>query len=381
MRVLHVIPSLSLVHGGPTVALAAMERALCAEGVHVETATTDDDGPGRRRQVPLGEPVRENGVDHWYFAKRAEFYKPAPALARWLLTHVPRFDLVHLHALFSFSTAAGAWAAHRCRVPYVVRPLGTLDVWALRQRRLLKSLSLALVERHVLAHAAAVHFTSEVEAMQARALGIPWREAVIPLGVEPPATPGDDRFGALRGGPCVLYLSRLDPKKNLEALLDAIALLKPRFPAIRLLVAGDGDAAYVGRLRAHAQAAGLAATVTWAGHLHGEAKAAAFAAADLFALPSFTENFGIAAAEALAAGLPCVLGEGVALAAEVQRAGAGVAVAPDPPSIARGLRRIIDAGPARESMGRAARELATQRYSTAAMGRQLHQLYADLLAR
>lgn len=380
MRVLHVIPSLSAVHGGPTEALAAMERALVAEGVAVETATTDDDGPGRRRRVPLGQPVRENGVDHWYFAKRADFYKPAPALASWLGREVRRFDLLHLHALFSFSTAAGAWAARRSGIPYVVRPLGTLDAYGLARKRVLKTLSLRLIDGPVLRHAAAVHFTSHAEAEQARNLGIPLREAVIPLGVEAPAA-GDGRFLDLRGGPCVLYLSRLDPKKNLEALLDAAARLQQEFPGLRLLVAGDGEPGYAAQLRQRADRLGLGTRVTWAGHLAGDAKAAAFAAADVFALPSFAENFGVAAAEALSAGLPCVLGQGVAIAQDVAQAGAGLAVTPDAEAVAEGLRRIMGSQALRAQMAGRARALAAQRYSVAAMGRQLHQLYSDLLGR
>jgi glycosyltransferase involved in cell wall biosynthesis len=381
VRVLHVIPSLSPVHGGPTAAMAAIERALTAAGVAVETATTDDDGPGRRRAVPLGVPVRENGVDRWYFAKRAEFYKPSPSLARWLARETARFDLVHLHALFSFSTAAGAWAARRRGVPYVVRPLGTLDPYGLGRRRRLKALSMRWVEAPLLRGAAAVHFTSQAEAQQARSLGIPWREAVIPLAVEPPARTQDDRFAALRGGPCVLFLSRLDPKKNLEALLGAVARLQGEWPGVRLLVAGDGEPAYVERLRGQAGQLGIGPRVTWAGHLDGDAKSAALAAADVFVLPSFTENFGVAAAEALAAGLPCVLSHGVAIAQEVAQAGAGLAVSPDAPALAEALRHIMAPDSPRARMSANARRLAAERYSPAAMGRQLRQLYTDLLAR
>ena len=133
MRVLHVIPSLSAVHGGPTQAMASMEHALREQGVHLEIATTDDDGPDRHMAVPLGQAVAHAGTTHWYFPKRTEFYKVSPGLARWLAREAARFDLLHLHALFSFSTTAAARAARKAGVPYVVRPLGTLNHYGLTQ--------------------------------------------------------------------------------------------------------------------------------------------------------------------------------------------------------------------------------------------------------
>lgn len=385
MRVLHVIPSLSLAHGGPTRALALMERALAAEGVEVETATSDDDGPGARFNRPLAVPVHENGVVRRYFPRRTEFYKASPALGCWLAEYVRDYDVVHIHALFSYSSIAAARAARRAGVPYVLRPLGTLARYGVMQRRpWLKRASLAVFEGPALRSAAAVHFTSEAERIEAEAWGIPMRSRVVPLGVEP-LTQTDDslvrqRFLALGQQPYLLYLSRLDPKKNLEGLLDAWADVAPQFPAVQLMVAGGGEPRYVAALRAHAAARGLDARVVWAGAIDGEIKASAFAGAQAFVLPSFSENFGIAAAEALTAGLPCVLGQGVALAAEVEAAGAGWATLPDAPSVAAALRQALALSrDQRHGMARAAGELAQQRYSAQAMGRGLVSMYREIL--
>jgi glycosyltransferase involved in cell wall biosynthesis len=385
VKVLHVIPSLSRSHGGPTTALALIERALTAQGVTVETATTDDDGAGRRNGKPCGPLLHENGVARRYFRKIAEFYKPSPRFAWWIASSAANYDVIHIHALFSFTSAAAAWAADRAGVPYVIRPLGTLNGYGMRERRpWLKRISMHLVEGGILRGAAAVHFTSDQEALEAAELGIPMRAAVIPLGVEMQALDQDDRRcpGVDRGAEhCVLFLSRLDPKKNVEGLLDAIAILQPEIPGLRLLIAGDGAPAYVASLKARAENAGVARCVEWAGHLEGSAKAAAFARAEVFVLPSFSENFGIAAAEALASGLPCVLGEGVAIATDVRDARAGIVVAPHAAAIADGLRRIV-ADPAEIArMSQRAKRLAHERFSTAAMGAALKQLYVDILSR
>lgn len=385
MRVLHVIPSLSLAHGGPTRALAMMERALTAEGVTVETVTSDDDGPRGRLIRPLAVPVMENGVARRYFPRRIGFYKASPALGRWLAGHVRDYDLVHIHALFSYSSIAAARAARRAGVPYVLRPLGTLARYGVTQRRpWLKRVSLALLEGPALRAAAAVHFTSEEERIEAEAWGIPMRSRVLPLGVEPSAATDNrllrQQFPALGEGSYLLYLSRLDPKKNLEGLLDAWALLAPQFAAVQLLVAGEGEPGYAAALRARAAALGLSARVVWAGSIDGELKASALAGAQAFVLPSFSENFGIAAAEALMAGLPCVLGRGVAIASEVEAAGAGWATPPDARDVAEALRQaLVMSSDQRTVMAKAARDLADRRFSAQAMGRGLVALYREIL--
>ena len=147
------------------------------------------------------------------------------------------------------------------------------------------------------------------------------------------------------------------------------------------MVVGDGEPEYVASLKELADELSLADRVVWAGHIDGDLKASALAGACLFVLPSFSENFGIAAAEALMAGLPCVLGEGVAIAGDVVNAGAGLAVSPDPASIAAGLQQILADEPGRVAMAAAALRLAKEKYSAKSMGANLVALYSEILKR
>jgi len=146
------------------------------------------------------------------------------------------------------------------------------------------------------------------------------------------------------------------------------------------VIAGDGEAGYVAELKKLAVELGLADRVVWLGHVDGDHKAAALAAAQVFVLPSFSENFGIAAAEALMAGLPCVLGKGVAIADKVAEAGAGIAVAPDPDSIAQGLRSLLSDDALRALMAGRAAMLAQEKYSVDTMGERLLQLYQRIVS-
>jgi len=378
IRVLHVIPSVSPGDGGPSKAIALMEHALGAAGVAVTTLTTDHRSRGEHAAAATPSP--SDGAKRVYTRKWFDPYKVAPGLVAQLGKQLDAHDIVHIHALFSFAPTVAAWMAGRFKVPYIVRPLGTLSTYGITmRRRRFKRLSLDLIESRILRNAAAVHFTSESELEEARSLGLQFHGVVIPLGVE------HERMGsaqalraahpALAGRRVVLFLSRLDPKKNVEGLIDAIAGSEILKRSTALVIAGSGKPAYLDSLKARAAAAGVARQIVWLGHVEGEEKMAAMAAADVFVLPSFSENFGIAAVEAMLAGLPCVLGEGVAIAAQTASAGAGLAVAPDPHAIADAIERVLGNDDMRHEMGRQALAFAEREYSTRAMAGRLVALY------
>jgi glycosyltransferase involved in cell wall biosynthesis len=360
-----------------------MERALTTAGIAVVTATTDH---GRRAGDPMTEDILWHGgiITRFYAPKAANFYKVAPALIPWLWRNVASFDAVHIHALFSFSSIAAGVIAWVRGVPYVIRPLGTLTAYGMTQRASLKKVSLALIEKPILRRAAAVHFTSKQEADEARALNITMRETLIPLGVEETADGIaeriEDEYPTLKGHNVILFLSRLDPKKNLETLLEAFSLSADLKSSAVLAVAGSGEAEYVLRLKERAHRLGISDRILWLGHLDGERKADALARADIFVLPSYSENFGIAAVEAMLAGLPCVLGEGVAVAKPADAEEAAIAVAPVPEAVARALERLLADPVLRARMGATARAHAQRCYSLDTMAECLKELYANLNA-
>lgn len=379
-KVLHVIPSVSEVHGGPSRAINVIERALFHSGWVVDTATTDDDGQGKRLDFVLGRRLNAEYAARWYFHKDTEFYKVSKSFIRWVLREVRRYDVVHIHALFSFTSVVAAWAARRAGVPYVIRPLGVLKRYGITQRRpWFKQLSLRFIEGPLLRNSAVVHFTSEAERDEALELGIPIRSVIIPLGIEPVLVGDAKRF--LDAVPDVelqvrlLFLGRIDPVKNLEGLIHALRCLRESgtFPA--LLIGGSGDGVYVESLKALARDEGVDQQIHWLGHVSGDMKADLLAAADLFVLPSFSENFGIAVVEALAGGLPCVVARGVALAQVVERNGAGLAVNSDGASIAAAIHRYLESAELRAEAGKAARQLAEREYSVDKMGERLVSLY------
>ncbi len=366
-------------------ALPAMAKSLAERGIQIDVATTDDDGMGRRLSgVAHGGPQERDGFRVFYFPKQTEFYKVSLPMFLWLMRHAGDYDLVHVHTVFSFSTLAAGWSASLRGVPFIVRPLGVLNSWGMNnRRRWIKAWSFRLLDRPVLNLASAMHYTSNQERDDAARLCLKAFPAVVPLGIDllpfdrlPNATLFLEQHPLIAGRPIVLFLSRLDRKKNVELLLEAFARVAA--PAC-LVIAGSGEEEYVQGLEERTHQPDLAGRVVWAGYLSGQTKLAALAAATIFVLPSESENFGIALLEAMASGLPCISTSGVALAAE--SASAVLLTPTDPQALAAAITRLLADPVERKRLGNTARQCAQEQYSLAAMSRNLTKLYQTVLSK
>ncbi|HEX5397665.1 MAG TPA: glycosyltransferase [Verrucomicrobiae bacterium] len=383
---LHVIPSLSPKHGGPSIAMPLMARSLTEAGVEVDVATTDDDGPGCRMNVLLGRRIERDGYGLFHFHKQTEFYKVSLPLSRWLKQHIPDYDVVHVHALFQFASFAAARFARQRHVPYIIRPLGVLNRWGIENRRRgLKAWSLRIIEKPMMRHAAAMHYTSEQERIEAEAAGATARPTVIPLGIDLTpfqSLPGPERFHArfpeAKDREIILFLSRLNPKKGLDLLIEAFAKMRNSKGGL-LVIVGDGEASYEQSLREQAKRLGVAEDILWAGFLAGEEKLSVLSAASIFVLPSRSENFGIALVEALAAGIPCISTDGVAISEDIRKHDAGLVVNTEVPALGEAIKRLLSDDALRERLGANAKELANEQFSLQAMGENLKELYKKIL--
>jgi glycosyltransferase involved in cell wall biosynthesis len=363
-----------------------MAAGLARAGVEITIATTDDNGVGHL-DVPLELPVSQDGVTIWYFHRQTRFYSVSWPLTYWLARHVHDYDLLHIHALFSYASLPAAFFAAARKKPYIIRPLGTLTTWAIRQRRpKLKRLSFSLIERRILTRAAAIHYTSEQELEEARPLNIPTPGLVLPLGIDvstfnnlPHPDIFFDIYPELRGRDIILFMSRLDPKKGLDILLPAFSTLYRRNKNLALVIAGNGDEHYLSYLRSMIHQLGIDEGVVFTGFLGGSSKLAALSAASLFVLPSYSENFGIAVAEALAAGLPIVISDQVGISPEVRNAEAGLVTSCDPESLTSGIESLLGNPHLRGVMSTNAKRLAQQRFASDIATHRLAKLYQDVV--
>lgn len=364
IRVLHVIPSVSERSGGPAVAIVPMCRALQKEGIEVLLATTNHE----LRQMETDRIVDYKGVAARFFPVQAGgSYKYSRPLASWLAKSVGDFDLVHVHAVFNHASVAAARACRRAGVPYVVRPLGTLDPWSLKQKPLRKAIFWVLAGKRMLQRSAAVHYTSLTEKeVTEEYLGLN-HGRVIALGVEVNGLTSSKSSQY----PYVLALSRLHPKKGLDLLIDAFKS-RPE-DEWRLVIAGDGPAAYVDCLK---QKAGRSERIIFTGWIEGQKKEELLRGASLLALTSRHENFGLCAMEAMACGVPVLLSPHVNLAEEIEAAHGGWIL--DLDDVGRGLAAVLQDKTERERRGRAAYQFA-QRYSWQRTAAELARLYQEIV--
>lgn len=382
LRVLHVMHSISPVCGGPVENLWFLLKAAKMAGIEASVATTNHDGPGRIAAVPLDRFVDVNGTQVRYFPLQLTFYTVSIPLMRWLWTNVHNYDLVHIHALFSFAPVVAAYCARHRGIPYVLSPHGVLNVWGRQNRRpLLKRTSIRYIEAPLIRNAARVQFTSRREQEEFTQLGIDASAEVIPLAVSiqsetkaldfsPP-----DELVSLAGRPTILFLARIHPIKNLDMLLRAFAGLIERQPAAVLLVAGDGEAALVAGLRQLASNLGIDRHVHWTGFADKAFKRWLLERATIFVLPSWSENFGIAAAEAMAAGIPVVVTRGAGIADIVAANRCGLVTECTVEALQQAIESLADDADARVRMGRAGRETVREELSLGTYARRVQRMY------
>ena len=391
MKVLHVIPGLAARTGGPAATVVESSRALAAEGIETTIFATDIScaafSRNRGRVRPADLPKGANELDVRLFPLRP----PArlvfsPALDRALLRETSGFDIVHIHSLFLFPQFSAYRRAVGAGRPYIVSPRGALDPYLRARGRLRKAATDWLWQRRMLERAAALHLTSEEEARLVADVAPAVRRVVVPNGItwawyQTLPDPGAFRRGYLNGhdGPLVLNLGRVSHKKGLDILIRAFALVAREEPEARLAIVGPDDEGLSGPLAALAAYEGVEASISFIGMLTGDDKLSALAAADVWALPSHTENFGIAVVEALAAGLPVVVSPAVNTAAEMVAASAGLVCPPKPEPLAAELLALLRNPQERSRLGERAREF-TRRFDWSVVAPELAEMYADVLA-
>jgi glycosyltransferase involved in cell wall biosynthesis len=386
VNVLHVIAGLAPRYGGPAAVVSEMARAVADRGHHVEIMTTDIDGAGHL-PVPVGRPLEWRGVTTTFFhAGRPKLYKFSYGLGRALRHRIREFDVVHIHSLYLFHTLAAAHYCRRYLVPYVLRPHGTLDPWHRSQHRWRKAVYGRLVEGRNLRGLAGIHYTTVEERDHAACLSLSAPSFVIPLGVDAQALtrPVDPTTlvvpTELAGRALVTFLGRLTAKKRLGLLLEAFAEVAHKRADAHLVIAGPDDEGIGRALRSQIVAAGLEHRVTMLGLVVGEAKVALLQRSQVFILPSQDENFGVAVVEALAAGLPVVITEGVAISRQLAEADAGEVVAATPSALSGAITHLIEDKELATSRADHGRALVQSAFSWTEIAARLEQMYQQVIS-
>ena len=391
MHILHILPLITARAGGPVAFATEGAEALATLGVDSTLVSTDmgqtPSARGHRRVTPDELPANADLLDLHLFPthspRRLAF---SPSLARCLARVTKQYDLVHIHSLWLFPQFAAQWAARRDRVPYVVSPHGALDPYLRRHGRPQKALTDYTWQRRMLREAALLHVTTEQERQLIADVAPSTPRCTVPVGVwtERLHRAGDgDRFRSrhLAGSDAaiVLFFGRITYKKGLDLLIRSFAHVARESDNTVLMIAGPDDEDLQPRLERLARDLGLADRVIFPGPLYQADRADAFAACSVWALSSYTENFGVAVMEALAAGLPTIVSTEVNLAEVIQESRAGVVAGTDPEEFGAALGALLRDESGRAALATRARDLAA-RYDWAAVAPQLEAMYRRALS-
>jgi len=295
---------------------------------------------------------------------------------------VGEFDAVHLHSVFLYPTWAGARAAGRSGVPYVLSPRGMLVGDLIKRRSSAAKRSwIRLIERGNLARAARIHLTSAEERRALVNLGLALAPtAVIPNGVDAPVSlsPGAvsadvRRLVAL--GFDVLSFGRINWKKGLDRLIQSAAEMQ----GVKVLIAGHDEDGLAVNLRKLAEQHGVGDRVLFLPRqIAGPDKEALFGAARLFALPSLSENFGNVVAEAMIRGLPVVVTAGVGAAEIVEESGGGTIAPADSKGFAAKVVALLESDERLAVMGAAGAAYARQQLNWSSIAHRFGELYRGI---
>ncbi|QCS50938.1 glycosyltransferase [Picosynechococcus sp. PCC 11901] len=386
MKVLHVLPSLSLKLGGPTQVALNLVSALRKVGIDAEIATTNDD-QDTVLDVPLGQRVIYHNVPVYFFPRfpiRMKEFLFSTELTRWLWQHQKNYDLVETHYLFSYASSCSAAIARQFGTPYLVNTIGQLTPWALAQGELKKKIYSTVIERRNLNRAATIHCTSNGEAEDVSQFGIQTPKMVLPLGVTPPLLIPDakqklrQQYQIPTDVPIILFLSRLHPKKRPDLLLQTLEQLSSDY-SFHLIMAGSGTPVYVKTLKDLAATLKLTSHTTFTGFVTGQDKDLLLQGSDLFVLPTYSENFGIVLAEAMVAGLPVITTAGTQIAPDIAAAEAGLIVDGDSTALGVAIRQLLQNPHQRTILGQNGQRFALKNYAWPAIAQNLATAYKAIV--
>ncbi len=358
MRVLHYIPSIDRASGGVGfyMQLLAKELGLLVD-LHVATVKSDN------------ELELENSTIHYISSKVF-----GTAKAEWCrLLDELKPDVVHVNCCWMPMCAFTQRWAQELGYKVVLTPHGMLEPWIMQRNYWTKKLpALLLYQRRAVVKAECVHATAESERVNLLKLGYNRNISIVPNGVDVESIEMKSSWSKTRK---ILFLSRVHVKKGIEFLIEAAVQLRSELEGYEFIIAGEGETEYIDRLRQSAATQGVGHMFNFCGGVYGEKKWELFREADIFVLPTYSENFGIVVAEALASGTPVITTTGTPWS-ELNEHKCGWCVDCTQALITSTLQQAISVTPMQlAEMGRRGRALIENGYSTGFVAREMWRVY------
>ncbi len=372
--------------GGVCESSYGLSTALARAGVTVDVVTSDAN-TGARIPFTAFSELEEPNLRIFPFK-----YLVSPKscfshdMVRVLRKIISSSDLLHINGIFTHPTLLGAFFARRQKKPHLIATRNGLDPWMFKIRRFKKMLGWRGYVQRDLKGASCIHATARQEINACRALGLEGPFTIIPNGVNPldylnlpaPET-AEALWPDLQGKTVVLFLSRLSPEKGLDMLIPAWNEISRKNPAALLVIAGPDYMGYSNNIHQLARKSASSKSIMFTGSVWGNHKLALYSRADVFVLPSYSENFGNVVAEALACGTPVVTTQATPWK-EIETTGCGRWIPVDRYALSEALAAMVCLSDSdRRKMGQRGRKLILENYTWDNAARKMITVYQAMM--
>jgi len=392
MKILHIVSSYwpAFEFGGPIESVHQLNKWLIKKGADITVYTTNA-GLKKNKNIILKKETVVNGVKVFYFPYYGYVHFTfSPVLCWTIRKNIKNFDLIHITGVWNFPVLAAAFWARFYKKPYIISSRGSLMKEPMEKKSLLiKKIFLFLFVRRDLKNASAVHFTVEAEKEEYMKASLPLKKAIIiPNGFDIIEFKKQlsqnffrNKFNIGADKKVILFLSRLNWKKGLDTLIPAFAeVLKKESRAV-LVLAGPDEKNYKKEIELKIVNCKLkiGKDVIFTDMLIGEDKISAYRESDVFVLPSYSENFGMAVVEAMTCELPVIITKGVGISKEVEKAGAGIVIEKDKKQLTEAILKILENPQLGKKMGENGRKLVETEFSSEKVAEKWIEEYSNLI--
>ncbi len=419
MKILHIVQTYlpAYRYGGSIKSVHELNKWLAKKGVDVTVYTTNIDGPNDLN-APLNQEVNINGVKVFYFKNsfpRAWFY--SKYLRKALAENAGKFDIVHSTGVFLMAATLGAYYAKKFKKPFVISPRGSLMREPLSKKSSLKKkLYINLIDKNNFKIADAMHFTTEKEKEEYISSKLPLKKSiVIPNGFDSSelnlkVQKGFFRkkFSISKDKKIILFLSRLSWKKGFDTLIPAFYEVIKKEPKAVLVIAGGDDEGYKKEVLKFIDEINLRTSdvqnisnqgksdipkikgnirmsdflnIIFTGMLTGKDKIAAYQDADVFVLPSYSENFGNVVLEALHFNLPVIITKNVGIAPIIEKYKAWPVINKDKNELKEAIVKVLSDNDFVKNMGENGKKLLEKEFSWPQIADRFIKEYEEVIVK
>ncbi len=296
MKIVHTISSIANKSAGPSYSVTRLCKALIENNNQVNLLTVGDDVDYQSEsfEILFRQSLFKSRLFH------------SVGMYNWLKKNAynQNIDILHSHSLWTMPNIYPSYISYKNKIPLFYSPRGTLSKWAFESGSFAKKIFWPLFQKKALERVSCFHATAYSEYEDIRKMGFTQPVAIIPNGIDIHKTKYQKSHQKN-----IIFLGRIHKKKGLDILINAWALVEKKYPDWQLTIAGPDNYGYLDFIKLMTSDLGLE-RVSFVGELHGEAKFRAYGEANIFVLPTYSENFAMTVAEALMMGTPAIVSKG-----------------------------------------------------------------------